>query len=102
MRNRTLVGILVALSASTPAMAPALADRDDMYYGNTYYTTPYYGSPYYGNPQYYVPTYNDYDYRGYAPHVRYGYSGGGSGLGAAAGILIDGLLASPHGHRYDY
>jgi len=90
MRNRTVTVSLLALITSISAIAPVLAHR---HYGP-------YGSPY-GYPRY-----NNYAYRGYAPYGEYGYRPPnhtarnvliGAGIGAAIG-----LLASHHGHRYEY
>lgn len=90
MSNKTITGSLLALITSVAAISPVLAD-------------------YYVNP-YHQPYYNNNEYRGYAPYDAYGYVPRpehrshtfrnvaiGAGIGAAIG-----LLASHHGHRYDY
>lgn len=90
MSKRRITGVLLALITSAVAFIPVSAQV---------YVTPY-GNPY-GNPYY-----NNYAYRGYAPYGAYGYyrrnhTARNMAIGAGIGAAV-GLLASPHGHRYNY
>jgi hypothetical protein len=98
MSIRRNIGILVALVATLQATTIVVAQPSD---GHDHHGG-YYGNPYYGAQPYYAPYYNNYGYRGYAPRVGYGHPVAlGIGIGVAAGALLGGLLARPHGHLYE-